>query len=43
MQTAAKLLAELGDNIEAIKAHLATMDGQTLNTLLETMPGKSLG
>lgn len=42
MQTAAKLLANLGDGIEAIKAHLATMDDRTLRTLLECMPGKSV-
>ncbi|TGP50422.1 hypothetical protein EN873_24975 [bacterium M00.F.Ca.ET.230.01.1.1] len=42
MQTAARLLAELGDGIEAIKAHLATMDDATLRTLLEAMPGKSM-
>ena len=40
MQTAAKLLAELGDGIEAIKAHLATMDDHQLQTLLASMPGK---
>ncbi|WP_192177664.1 hypothetical protein [Mesorhizobium amorphae] len=42
MQIAAKLLAELGDTIEAVKAHLAKMDDHTLNSLLESMPGKSL-
>jgi|GEM_PF-2295058 len=42
MQTAAKLIAELGDSIEAIKAHLATMDDHTLRTLLESMPGQSV-
>ncbi|WP_192178823.1 hypothetical protein [Mesorhizobium amorphae] len=42
MQIAAKLLAELGDTIEAVKAHLAKMDDHTLNSLLEAMPGKSL-
>lgn len=42
MQTAAGLLADLGDGIDAIKAHLATMDDHTLETLLESMPGKSV-
>lgn len=42
MQIAARLLAELGDGIEAIKAHLSTMDDETLRAFLETMPRKSL-
>jgi len=42
MQTAAGLLADLDDRIDAIKAHLATVDDHTLRTLLERMPGKSV-
>ncbi|MDG4892712.1 hypothetical protein P9272_03815 [Mesorhizobium sp. WSM4976] len=42
MQIAARLLVGLGDGIEAIKAHLSTMDDETLRAFLETMPGKSL-
>ena len=41
MQTAAKLLAGLGDSIEAIKAHLSTMDEFLLEELLASMPSKS--
>ncbi|MGO4642551.1 hypothetical protein AB4Z43_29435 [Mesorhizobium sp. 2RAF45] len=42
MQTAAGLLAALGDSIEAIKAHLATMDEDKLEALLGVMPSKSI-
>ena len=42
MNTAAGLLAALGDSIEAIQAHLATMDEDKLETLLATMPSKSI-
>ncbi|RNJ41302.1 hypothetical protein B5V01_26890 [Mesorhizobium erdmanii] len=42
MQTAAGLLAALGDTIDAIKAHLATMDEDKLEALLAVMPSKSI-
>ena len=42
MQTAAGLLAALGDTIEAIKAHLATMDEDKLEAHLAVMPSKSI-
>jgi hypothetical protein len=42
MQTAAGLLAALGDSIEAIQAHLGTMDEYKLNTLLAALPSKSI-
>ena len=42
MQTAAGLLAALGDSIEAIKAHLASMDEEQLEALLASMPSKSV-
>ncbi|MET2832119.1 hypothetical protein [Mesorhizobium shangrilense] len=38
---AAELLAALGDCIEAIKLHLATMDDAQLEKLLDPMPKKS--
>jgi len=40
MQIAAKLLAELGDSIEAVSAHLAKMDDFQLEELLASMPSK---
>jgi hypothetical protein len=43
MNTAAGLLAALGDSIEAIQAHLATMDDDKLETLLASLPSKSIG
>ena len=42
MQIAAGLLAALGDSIEAVKAHLATMDEDELESLLAVMPSKSI-
>ncbi|MER9298789.1 hypothetical protein NKI38_20195 [Mesorhizobium sp. M0621] len=42
MQTAAGLLAALGDSIEVLKAHLATMDEDKLEALLAVMPSKSI-
>lgn len=41
MQTAAGLLAALGDSIEAIRKHLATMDRAELQALLTVLPSRS--
>ncbi|WP_214477515.1 hypothetical protein [Mesorhizobium sp. dw_380] len=41
MQTAAGLLSALDDSIEAIKAHLATIDEGKLEALLACMPSRS--
>lgn len=38
---AAELLAALGNCIESIQAHLATMDDAQLENLLASMPSKS--
>jgi len=43
MQTAVRLLSNLDNEINAIKAHLQTMDDHTLRTLLKRMPAKSAG
>ena len=37
MQIAARLLAALGDSIEALEGHLATMDESELEMLLASM------
>jgi hypothetical protein len=41
VQIAARLLAALGDSIEALEGHLATMDESELEMLLASMPSKS--
>ena len=41
MQRAAEFLAALGESIEDIKAHLATMDEFRLEELLASLPAKS--
>ncbi|WP_192180661.1 hypothetical protein [Mesorhizobium amorphae] len=41
MQIAAGLLAALGDSLEALEGHLATMDESELEMLLASMPSKS--
>ena len=41
MQITAGLLAALGDSIEAVKAHLSTMDEYQLEGLLASLPSKS--
>ncbi|MFK0693227.1 hypothetical protein ACFX5Q_34680 [Mesorhizobium sp. IMUNJ 23033] len=40
--TAAGLLAALGDSIEAIQAYRATIDEHELETLLASIPSKSI-
>lgn len=38
MQKAAALLAELGDSVEAVKAHLSTLDRGMLESLVDVLP-----
>jgi hypothetical protein len=41
MQTAAALLVSLGDHVDTIKAHLATLHIPKLQALLATLPSRS--
>ena len=41
MQVAAGLLASLGDTIDKIEAHLASMEIATLDEMLRALPSKS--
>lgn len=41
VQEAAKLLAALGDSIQAIEAYLGTVERSTLDSLLAVLPAKS--
>ncbi|ESZ36517.1 hypothetical protein [Mesorhizobium sp. L2C066B000] len=41
MQISAGLLANLGDSIEAIAAHIATMETRQLHQLLKSLPSRS--
>ena len=38
MQKAAELFAELGDSVEAVKAHLTTLDRDKLGGLIDRLP-----